>query len=598
MKSCCQLAKKIWKSKSELTTFLAILVGVYATYILIREIFLRSKIGFGLTDEAYGITFGIDRAKNGQLAFTPLYADITSFALKLADFNITYFRYMGAVILVCFSIILFLIHRFLQSGLYSNLESGAIFIIFVICGLFVSTSFRYLLITPSYQWYVLVFSTIGTSLLLLRGKLKNDATRDIILVFVALLVLLTVFARPTSGIASWLVINVFLLRKNSNHRKRDFSLFNLSLISFTVVYTVVNGAANLRYLETYWEMRKLDPRGSNVFYEIWDIGTSVTTTVLMVFIGYLWTQRYYEFKAKVKLSHSTLTFCATFIILLYLLLHYPYRDPPHLLALLILSLFGAFCRIDSIKQIQPQMIILCTSPLISQFGSNISASYLIAPSLISGLFLAFLVNGDQGLVHFRLGKNVHARNVSVYFLIIISALSILIGSTKNQSYESNNKSEKLVVDSVTGLHYSRLKMDAISEFRRNAGVSGEYSGDRVIDLSYWHPGVVMLLGGIQFSATTFDVQFKSSIELQVDRIVSEYNSNPLIRADSFIIRTQETEFANRCQRLSEHLQDRDIAFALIERNFDPYVRDSSIYLSSRVDETLYPLNIALLTPCK
>jgi hypothetical protein len=50
----------------------------------IYQLQIRSKLGIGLTDEAYGLLNAIDRSANGQTSQTQLFADVNFILLRIA----------------------------------------------------------------------------------------------------------------------------------------------------------------------------------------------------------------------------------------------------------------------------------------------------------------------------------------------------------------------------------------------------------------------------------------------------------------------------------------------------------------------------------
>jgi hypothetical protein len=200
-----------------------------------------------------------------------------------------------------------------------------------------------------------------------------------------------------------------------------------------------------------------------------------------------------------------------------------------------------------------------------------------------------------------IAKEKEFRFESVYagaqMFLSISLLGFVI-SQSAASYETHLPSNKLVKDSVSGLYYSPKKLANIQGFRSQADRSGSYTGQKILDLSFWHPGVILYLGGLQFPSVIDNKVFRDTLDLQLSKTVGQLGSSSSKVSPPMIVETSLTLPLRKCLKLSEYIEDRELRNLIIRNDFNPNVLNSAIYLSDEVDLTLHPKNIAYLVPCK
>lgn len=594
-----QEKKKINRNKIlgylEYTSITIILVCVL---LQVREMLTRSDLGFGLTDEAYGISFSLDRAINGQIGVTPFYTDIASYFMSLVDFNLQHFRMIGFIFLFFLGLILYFISQKLESDVRVKQVDFYLLFLFVFATLFISSSFRYLLITPSYQWFVMTSTVLTCALVLFEPRLKSKVQSGFVWFSVALLIVFSAMSRPTSGFLTLILTSAFVVfTDRENGRKRALHL-NVYFIFLICTYLFINGSVALQYLTRYWTMREWDPKGSNLFLEIWDVTHAFFIFAAIIFSSH-WLNGLYRLKFQNQIGSKLRLILGGFFLVLVvitLFISFPFKDFEHLLTFAIVGLLGTTYAKHSKNLKWYANLVFCSLPLLSQFGSNISASYLMPPFLLSALLLTLTTRDGVGvsIETLRFSETRFLRTI-VYFIMSIFILILQTESSK-LSYETSLPTEVLTLDPLSSLRYSPEKVRAITEFRSNAELESNSQVNRVIDFSYWHPGVILYLGAIQFPSTTIDIAFSKTVDKQVNAILIDLERRSF-KTMLIIVRSDQDTPSNTCKRLSEHLLDIDLRDALLERSFNPYVRDSSIYRSSSVDATLYPLNIALLKPC-
>ncbi len=573
------------------------LLIVITLLIQFNQIFSRAKIGFGLTDEAYGLSNAVDRAKNGQTGSTALFADITSPVLALVNFNVYYFRLVGVVILGLLCVLLAGFNLFSKQEFHRKSKAFTVLLLSVMI-FTIPMNFRYLLITPSYQWIVLVFSILSVLLTLVIIDLRSD---KFVLSFLLSLSIFTVtLARPTSGIVIWLLVNIYLFFERDIKKNKRIYQINSFLIMVFVTYTILNWTTLKSFVFKYMNLKHVDPNGSNLINEILDVAYALVFIWSIFYIGRLIVKL---FLLPYKLeSHSKKI--KSFIVILFLSVYpiwhiaFVFRDLSHVLLSSYAFLLGVLVIINNQSALNFRMLLLSSAPVLTQFGSNTSASYLISPFLISlTIYSIFSSNEIEGA---RLVPETSRReNIQngIKALLCLS-LMLLVLSQSKFSYETDLPGKNLVKDPVSSLYYSSQKLERIQEFRRDAKVSGEFSGQRILDLSFWHPGIISYLGGLQFPFGLDNKAFRDTMDFQVRTTVNQVRDYEFNSSLSVIVETSQVAPTKRCSKLIEYIEDESLKRLLIENEFNPELYNLSVYVSDKVDITLFPKNVAYLVPCQ
>ncbi len=602
-----QNVEQIEKSEVKISwcSRLHVYINVISTFILatcvflqMREIYLRSNIGFGLTDEAYGISFTLDRAINGQLGVTPIYTDVTSYMLKLANFDLQTFRLIGFATLFLVSLIFYATSRKMQPNSNSKIVKIWLFLLVVFVILFITSSFRYLLVTPSYQWFVMIAGVLICCLVLFESQVHSWAYSQLILFLVAGLITLSLISRPTSGLVTLTITSTYVFLTSGEERIKKTIFLIACFILIIACYFLFNRSSTIEYLIRYWNMRNLDPKGSSLLNEIWDVLRAFLSFALL-----MWSSSWIMKAFRQKIAHQKLgkheialglIICCLTIVFVSTTLQY--KGLEHLVAFGIVCLFGMLHAAQFSNRISYKDLVFCSLPLVSQFGSNINASYLVVPFILSASLFTYATKQSQSVL-LDSTKQTEFRGIKSLLNLTLTILLLVIqDSSLMKSYETDLPNKALAVDSRTNLMFSKEKILAIQEFRTNANLNNFLDSIRVVDFSFWHPGVILYLGALQFPSTTLDYTFRGTIDRQVEQILIDLQK-PQFQTNLFIVRTLQKDPTNSCKRLSEHMIDVSIVKSLLFRNFDPYLREVSIYRSSPIDLTLHPRNIALLQPC-
>lgn len=579
------------ESISILISFFIFGVGIY---LQVKELFNRSGIGLGLTDEAFGILNAVDRGSNGQTLQTPLFADVTSILLSLASYDIQKMRFFGYIII--FTVLLLLWMRIISTQRLEQRKksSSYFFLVAALLMLLIPASFRYLLVTPSYQWFVLVGSVVLVIVLSLYIKPGFAKNKFYLLPLCSFILFIVELSRLTSGFIIWILINIYLFCLKRIH---EILIFNFSLFIINFMYLSMNYNAFVSSLLRLAEFRNIDPRGSNLIFEVLDVAQTSLTIFLIVIVSKSASHRISMTKDASRGIKITLRsrFVFQFLMLATLVLVFPYRDIDHLFALICIALIGALIGITNPK-INYALLLLCNAPIISQFGSNISSSYLVVPMILCPALYLFLASPLR--VEFDHTRPKASRLMQGPIFIFLSLCLVLLQvNLASTSYENGYLNQLVNRDPMSGLMYSNQKMNSIEQLRSDAKNYGRLDNQRILDLSYWHPGVIYYLGGLQFPLSTVDKAFANTLFHQVQITIKQLGPNGPDSLAPLIVKTVSDFPKLKCEKLINQINDLKLASALRSVEYNPYVREIAIYKSVKDDVTLYPFNISVMVPC-
>jgi hypothetical protein len=571
------------------------LVAFTTLYLQINQIFLRAKLGYGLTDEAFGLSYAIERGKNGQ-GNTALFADITSIPLTLTEFNIKYFRLIGLFIIILLGIHLIYSHLIRnQVSTWRQKIPLALFVVSVL--LTIPMNFRYLLITPSYQWIVMVFSILAVSLTFMIAQHQSKETLTYLIL--SLSIFLVTLSRPTSGLMLWLLVNSYFFWTFRPRKLWRLIRLNLITLSLFICYLVFNWQAVKASVERYLFLKDVDPYGSNLFNESIDVLVSLLFVWSIFILGHSFSKFTRKQQLTSRLPKVDVLAIAFMIVssISIIRVTFAYPDSLHFFLMVLVFLMGSSNYFYGNQKFELPKMLLSSAPILTQFGSNTSASYLISPFLLSVMLYTLFDSKEtheQGARISLLKKSVF-RNVST--AAITSLVLIISILHMNLSYETHLPLSELKKDPISSLYYSPSKIENIQKFRLGAGVTGEFMGEKILDLSFMHPGVILYLGGLQFPFALENKVFRSTLSLQVEATIKQVINLDSKEFPSIIVETDKIEASKRCLELSEYVEDAELKTLLRNYDFNPRMFSESIYISDPVDLTLYPRNVLYLVPC-
>lgn len=243
------------------------------------------------------------------------------------------------------------------------------------------------------------------------------------------------------------------------------------------------------------------------------------------------------------------------------------------------------------------LLMLTAAPIVSQFGSNISSSYLVFPLVAHGILYISLFGASHS------GKEYGERKTSdllehIFIFLLTASLILLQVNLSSTSYENGYRSSSISRDSITGLWYSSKKLDSIMKLRHEVANYGILEGDRILDLSYWHPGVIYYVEGVMFPVTTVNKFFRETLQYQIESTINQENVILEPYGTPILVETDSVEPNLKCRKLINQITDSDLIEVLKVVGFNPYIKEIAVYRSVKEDLTLYPKNIAIVLPCK
>jgi hypothetical protein len=448
------------------------------------------------------------------------------------------------------------------------------------------------LVTPSYQWLVFLASIAIVCLLANMNRQSTQNKWSLILISVAFLVGVLELARLSSGFAAWLVVSICLAKRAGLKR---FLMFNTYVLTMNLCYIAVNFDAFFSNFTRLNQIRKIDPSGSMISAEILDVTKSGAIGYLLILLSTkIFNVCTFQNQSRKIHRLGFLTSLQT-LLLVILIFNFPYKDPPHILAFTFMILMGILFGTTK-KKHDNFTCLLTLTPIVSQFGSGISASYLIIPMMVFGfLYFVFSLPNSPSFISGRSDFSDRLWELSAFLVVVTLLTTQFIFSTT--SYENGYGNKFLVKDPINGLMYTSEKMKNILQLRSQVENWDTVKGSRILDLSYWHPGVIFYIGGMQFPTATFDRYYRQTISQQVRNTLNQEAFRNTSQKIPIIVESRSISPRLECVELSEQITDKKILKALSENSFNPNLIEIAVYESVPEDLTLYPRNISIMIPC-
>jgi hypothetical protein len=242
------------------------------------------------------------------------------------------------------------------------------------------------------------------------------------------------------------------------------------------------------------------------------------------------------------------------------------------------------------------LIPLILLPFLTLFGSS-------TPAIGNWQTMLFSVYGVILFCAYALKSNIEISSLRkthliVVFFIISASCSVLANRISSDTYEKDLLPRTSPVDKVTNLNYTRDKLDSIDFFRSQAFENGFTSEKSILDLSYFHPGLALLLNSSTERDTIYDRFFQSSLNLQVESLSSTLTRYVAEKGFILLPIDKGRILPNlSCQNLSDYLATDPLAKLLTSLGINPEARYISIYRSNKVDLTLPANDVILVQVC-
>jgi hypothetical protein len=541
----------------------------------------------GLSDEGFLFSQLISM-KSTDSNYSP-FAEILGIPFAWLGESIIEFRVFGLATVILVAILsLFFVRR--SRNEHSKLVWTQIGIVSGVSILLVPSTFRFLLISPGYQWLITITSVL-TFLTLIHLNTSKFLTPSIIVFSSAVLFLalqISLYTRVTYFFLLILMISISIFFLNKNPRRYLIIFLSLSLSFFSLTQ---NGLVS-RWTEIISNASLIDPKGYSIFNEVIDISISILIILVTLTLGNI----LFDSSSNSRKQKVVLVGTCSLLLLMLLLWIFLSRDRMTPFAFLGTVLAGSLISRSELLQVPKikliYFVLLSLLPVTSQFGSNTPA---LANSNIVWISITFLA---VTLVRISDREKCNRKMILACFLLLIALMQIV---NTQRSFETSLDHSREVTIGDERFSTSEEISRAIKEFQMSFEKSGVPNDQRIMDLSMFHPGGGLYLGLDVIPMGTADRTFDASFDEQLNLLFSKYSEHFKGRFGLVLISSPSTKdmtLTSNCSELKNFLQLESQSFSSIYSEFLEYeYRTISILKSSPIQETLYPLDLRILAKC-
>jgi hypothetical protein len=588
-----KLDKSLFLSKFKFVLFCSLVLAVVSSLFISLKILIvnftnQIYSGYGLGDE--GFLLGMLRLRsqgNVENHIWP-FTEVLRIPFEISGGNIFLYRLIGILVIAgLFCYLLLAIKN-------ANFDKFIFVVIATVTSsLFLTfpTPFNFLLITPGYQWILIVSSTVVTFLMIFRKNLQDFNNIEIFLV--NMLVIFSILARPTGGIVTLALIGIYAA---PNIKFFSLRIFLPQCFIWATVFFLNILNLRGRFFELYQASQVNQQKGYNLLLneKILDIGLPFLFCAAAITLSFLISLRVgneipLEKYQKYLIGLSTVT--------IVWLLTLELSKSKMILFLAIYAFFlGCFSSVICQKiDIVLKLLLLSFLPFFSQFGSTV-------PSLVNPLYLFLSLSLFFVSLLIHVGKT--CRNTDFKFDVQLMIISILflysifyVSYAKQINNETYEKSvgEFATAKSITdGLMYNEFRLQKLDDFNSQANIGGK----NVTDLSFFHPGLITFAGGHIDGWITSDKYFIESID-QAFSFLLEKNDPHMFSKDSFILlESGQLEKPNSaCRPITSYILATPLSEALLDNELNVDVQLVATYESSPEEVNLYPNYAVLVQVC-
>jgi hypothetical protein len=542
----------------------------------------------GLSDE--GHLYSQLRASKQFDPNASLFAEILSTPYGWLDGSTIKYRIFGLTIVMALAIFTFVMVWKISLVKNDEYTSSFIAIVCSIPVLLIPSTFRYLLMSPGYQWLITITSVVAFIFLFKLSTSKLVTSKQLAFMCVPLFFVLQIslYTRPTYFFLLYMImfISLYFLK---GRRKFTFLVFLLATLVFLFATQ-----SNLieKWSDVISNANLIDPNGYSILNEFIDVGVSLFLVASAIIAGNI------LFNSKMKPSRNKILVPTTMVIAILILVIWTIISRDRLAPFIFLSaiLLGRF--LPSIRLIRAQkfnfiyLLLLSSLPITSQFGSNVPAlanSNLALISLIF-LFLIFIKTSDVKITHFKV--------VLSCLLSLILAMQ-LVNTERSFETSLNQSSVATVMGEVLNTS------DAIS---RNLFLFQSYfdkaqvpQKEKIMDLSFFHPGGGLYLSREVIPRGTVNETFRETFNKQVEIILEEYPEH--FEGDYGLVMVsfpprKDPIPLNACIRLKDWLQFQMQKSPVIDSKIlGVNYRVLSVLNSDVEQKNLFPNKLLVLSKC-
>ena len=483
---------------------------VFNLILVIIEWFKRIDSMIGLSDESYLYSQLLSwRSADTNLA---PFAKILGAPFEWLNRSIIQYRIMGLFVVVGSAFLTFiLISRVLRDR---NSEKDSTYI-GAICGmsvLLIPSTFRYLLLSPGYQWLIAVTSMLTFAMLfsLVGRKAVNPRTFVFSLIFCFFVLQINLYTRLT-----FFVIVLGALLFCFPVLKKDMRAQYLIVILGSIVFFgLTQPQIAQRWKKIISNANVIDPEGYSVFYEVADISFSVLLVTSTILMGH---KLYSKFPQKKSMSGTFITYG---FLSLCLLLMWVFYSRDRLAPLIFLSALLAGGNLPSLKYMSGErsksifLISTCFLPIVSQFGSGTRA---LANSNLVLITITFLI----AVFNFY-SRNPFKTSTKKFTLILTLVLAMQLANMQ-RSFETSLDHSSITKIFGEELSTSKNVSENIKRFQQSFDEAKIPYDEKILDLSLFHPGGGLILGHRVIPFGTADKAYAETFPNQVEILFRDYS---------------------------------------------------------------------------
>jgi hypothetical protein len=582
----------------------SISITIYLCFLIIDQWINRLQLGIDLSDEAFNLNQQDFRLMENKDYVMP-YTEVTHLIYKFVGGDVYRFRLFGIAILLILSLapaVIILLKSLLHKK-FLDIRFEP-YLLFILSVLLIPSTFGFLLLTPGYQWLVGIGHSIIFSTIFLFPKVRiTNADKILILVLVNSGVCLTLLGRFSSGMLL-LAISFVYIALNVTKLGKHFLIFELLAVSALFFILILVFDYHKKIIFGIKATSSLQSENLNLISEITDTTKGVLFFSFVIFFQFFYLRILLKFKYKVNILIVFPIVMLNIFISNYLFEFWKnyFTFSQSFLLFLFTSVSGLIVALSRIKISQLFLYIpLGCLPILSNFGSSNSIFTNEQPYYQSSIYFVIV-----GILLFMQDIKKKILNTVFFLLLILSVIfAIFVNSYSNQTYgkllkEQNN----LVTYSKDSLLYSKERIKNMTFFKYNAQLNGMRENEKVLDLSYWHPGLARMLEISSVPFGQWDKFYKSTLQNQFtwfnpnnQNVFNKFQSNLMFLSipNDFILKNRIS--LSQCYPI-EYFLSHDSELLDILRLSGPYsVKMISYYVSRPEDMTLYPDYAILVKNC-
>lgn len=566
--------------------------GILATVniaIILAEWIRRFDLLIGLSDESYLYSQLMSSAKDDNS--TAMFATILGVPFNWLNGSILNFRLFGIFIVSAIAIITgVLVERMLRQD-KSNSYSICSAILSSIAVLLIPSTFRYLLLNPGYQWLIILTSVVASISLVRLTDAKAMSKKSFAILFASLFLVLQIslYTRITYF---FIILTILLI--SVRFVKKEFQTSYLILVFGSVLFFVFTQPFLLsKWKEIITNASKIDPNGYSIFSEIADVSGSILLIAGTLFVGKKLLTRDNGF-SKYKQIYFVFMILGISLLLAWIIFS---RDRLAPFVFFCTILTGKF--VPSATQLLNQkgkflfLILVSFLPVYSQFGSNTSALSNSNFVLIS-LSLLLVISSP-----FRAKDPGHFISFFAAMLACVALMQVVNSQRSFETSFDNSRKVKILGDD---LFTSNEIAHNIYIFKQNFERAKIPAGEKILDLSFFHPGGGLFLNHEVLPLGTADRFFEETFSEQFTILADKYGAHFRGKFGLTLIsvsRELDLSTHSSCKTLGEWLKFQ--SKRELSMGGEPLMLRYKVLSqleSDRIQVNLHPQNLVILSKCE